>query len=513
MKDGVVGSDHRLMNRPRRHDRSSRLLQLLVFAMALAPIPGLFLQESLMPFSIRLLGCVLWGASLAPAIGYLRDRAGQRPPIPFLAVIGLLFGLYYALPAALGTFGIHWVITLDPRFDYNLPTVLALEAWCMLLVGYHLLRARWRRPSSSFTPQLEPARLKYWGLAMIYLGIALDVLRQAALVPLAIRGILQFGVTITWFATALLIVLLVRKQLRRTEKTLLLIAVAGNIVLQLGTGSVATLAIYLTVIILAAWVELGSLRARWILAAVAGALTVCAMRGVAAEFRSVAWFGGQRLTAADRASLMTDLLRDRLRTDGLFKVVSDGVRTVAVRSANLDLFADVVRRTPDEIPYWSGETYKSLLGMAVPRFLWPDKPTKALGQAFGHRYGYLAAQNTSTSVNLPYMVEFYANFGTVGLLIGMLGVGMVYATLERYTNRPSQPIAASVVGIALLTPLLNMESDFSLTFGGLFLNALALRAFLVLMRTRTHTGDQNAAHAHVRTLAPSQISSALPRRT
>lgn len=469
------------LQRPRR---SSLLWQTVILAMIVAPIPGLLLAESLMPFSTRLLGCVLWAACLMPGLAYLRAKAGARSPIPFLPVIGLLFGLYYGLPAAIGSFGLHWVISLDPRFDYNLPTILVLEAWGILLLGYHLVRARWKRPTAAFTPPLEPVRLKYWGFVMLYVGIALDVVHQAKVIPIAFQGVLQFGVTTTWFGTSLLVVLMVRGQLRRSERLLLASGVIANILLQLGTGSVATLAIYLAVLVLAAWIEPGSLRTPWVLAAVAAALGVCAMRGVATDFRSVAWFGDQRLSTTERPALMLDLLKERVHAQGLFAVVSNGFNTVATRSANLDLFADVVRRTPEEVPYWNGETYTSLVGMAVPRFLWPNKPTKELGQAFGHRYGYIAADNTNTAVNLPYMVEFFANFGLWGLLLGMFGVGTVYATLERYTNRPNQPIAASVVGIALLTPLFNMESDLSLTFGSLLLNALALRAFLVLMRAR-----------------------------
>ena len=147
--------------------------------------------------------------------------------------------------------------------------------------------------------------------------------------------------------------------------------------------------------------------------------------------------------------------------------VTQGFETSAGRSANLDLFADVIRRTPSEIPYWNGETYLSLVGAFVPRFLWPEKPTKELGQAFGHRYGYVGVNDTNTAVNLPFLVEFYLNFGMFGVVFGMMIVGIIYTLLARAVNNPGQDDLLSLAGIVLMIPLTNIESDFSLGFGGL----------------------------------------------
>ncbi len=79
-----------------------------------------------------------------------------------------------------------------------------------------------------------------------------------------------------------------------------------------------------------------------------------------------------------------------------------GAQTVGERSATADLLADVIQRTPSDVPYWRGETYVSLVGAFVPRILWPDKPEKNIGQRFGHRYElHLGIEDTGTSINLP----------------------------------------------------------------------------------------------------------------
>ena len=142
------------------------------------------------------------------------------------------------------------------------------------------------------------------------------------------------------------------------------------------------------------------------------------------------------------------------------------------------MFADVIQRTPSPVPYWKGGSYVSLVGALVPRVLWPDKPQKDLGQRFGHRYGYLASGNTSTSINFPWLIEMYANFGMAFMPVGGLIVGAILGLLGRWLNRPGQDGITTAMGIGLLVPLYNIESDFSLVYGGLILYGLAVAAIV-----------------------------------
>jgi hypothetical protein len=78
-------------------------------------------------------------------------------------------------------------------------------------------------------------------------------------------------------------------------------------------------------------------------------------------------------------------------------------------------------------------------------------------------------------------VEFYANFGEIGVLIGMTIVGLAYRLLDNDLNRAGQPLQVTICNLVLLVPLLNIESDFSLVFGGLFMNGVALWCLLVAL--------------------------------
>ena len=91
---------------------------------------------------------------------------------------------------------------------------------------------------------------------------------------------------------------------------------------------------------------------------------------------------------------------------------------------------DVAARITDEagkiVPYKAGETFVAAADTVVPRFLWPGKPDNSLGNEIGHTYG--AIENVADEVTnvAPTLVgEFFANFGWIGVAIGMFLLGLV----------------------------------------------------------------------------------------
>ena len=89
------------------------------------------------------------------------------------------------------------------------------------------------------------------------------------------------------------------------------------------------------------------------------------------------------------------------------------------------------------------------------------------GQTFGHRYGFLAPSDLTTSYNLPQLVEFYANFGVLGVLLGMFFVGVVYRIIQHIFIHSGMGLGAVVASIYLFTGLLLIESALSMVIGGL----------------------------------------------
>ena len=130
-------------------------------------------------------------------------------------------------------------------------------------------------------------------------------------------------------------------------------------------------------------------------------------------------------------------------------------------------YAEVVEFTPSQIPYWDGETYYPLLYKPIPRLIYPDKPVEVTGQTFGHRYGFLNPEDRTTSYNLPQLIEFYINFGIVGVLLGMFLIGVLYRTIQHIFIHRGMGLGTVVASVYVFTKLLLIESALSGVLGGL----------------------------------------------
>lgn len=440
------------------------------------------------------MGGVLWVLALLPTVVYFATAPERRAPIPAFPILGAFFALYYPLQLLLGTANANEIALLDVTADYHRPAQLTLLGWTAMLIGNAAfaltLRSRHRAARTTWSVD----SLKRWAFVLQIGGLAIDAARVELPVPVTIHGILAFAGMLSLFGTAILVVLSARGHLTESEKARLWTVAGAMAVIQIGTGSVAYFARTGVILVLASWIAGKRPRASIVVGALVLASVVVTLRGFVIDFRNQAWWGDEDLSQSRRSALWYALISDHVGRHGVVATVGHGTYVVATRSATLDLYADVVRHTPNSVPYWGGRTYLSLVGAFIPRVIWPGKPQKRLGNEFGHRYGYLSPDDHHTSINLPFPIELYVNFGERGVLFGMFIIGGLLAVLDRALNRPGQDWVRSLCGIVLLVPVVtNIESDFSLVYGGLILEGTAL--FLVyrfLVRRCTAGANQDA---------------------
>ena len=476
--------------------RSEPVIRVLLGICMLAPLVVSIVVESPVPVDTRMEAALLWILCLVPAWSYLGKKREQRRPIPFLSMIGILYGIYFALPAALGSYNQHYRIVLSPRRDYDEAIFVALSGWIAMAMGYVSMKLLMGTSTRGKKPDVSEAVRMRYGALLVIGGVLLESVRLVSNVPIEIAGILKFISSLGWFGSGILISLLVQRRLPPLYRIVAYGGAAAFLLMSIGSGSVANAAFYGAVVIMSAWIGKGYVKTSWILSAVVGLVLIVALRGVSDQYRKIVWFQGEGGGVVSRTRLFFKLLYTRVELHGVDGAIRMGFETSAGRSANLDLLADVIIRTPSEIPYWGGETYLSLVGSFVPRVLWPDKPTKELGQAFGHRYTYIGTNDVGTAMNLPILVEFYVNFGFLGVIFGMMIVGSIYYVLERILNNPGQDVMLSLVGVVILVPMANIESDFSLGFGGLILNGAALWFVLrTIRRSGMQRGFQDGTNA------------------
>lgn len=474
--------------RPVAVRRKSNFARRLILLGAAIPAGVALFVDAPVPAATRALITVLWILSLIPLYMYFGTPPEKRRPLPFFPAISTMYGLYYALPLTLGIADRYYNAQVDPRLDYDFPVQLAFFGWILMVAGYLIASVLMHEKPLTREMTWSPRSLARWGLALLYGGVLVGVARAYFGFVMTSGGIYQFVVSLEWLGAGLLTVLARRGELPLPMKTAAIAGIVFTAAMMLASGSIAPVAMFLGVLGFGFWIGKPSIQMRWVVVAIAFLLAAMSFRGIAIDFRQTAWFGSQRLSQSERLGLMVRLLQVRVRNTGVIGTVANGITETAGRSADMDLFANVVRRTPSEIPYWNGATYLSLVGSFVPRFLWPNKPTKELGQAFGHRYNLIYWTNASTAINLPILVEFFANFSTLGLVVGMFLVGIIYRIVDAAANRAGQTPVLSMIGGVLLLPLLLIESDFSLVFGGIPLNAAALwLVWRILSRKPSHS--------------------------
>ncbi|HXV17436.1 MAG TPA: hypothetical protein VD758_11695, partial [Gemmatimonadaceae bacterium] len=89
--------------------------------------------------------------------------------------------------------------------------------------------------------------------------------------------------------------------------------------------------------------------------------------------------------------------------------------------------------------------------------------------------------------------------------------------VQNIANRPDHDVVTAIAGIVLVLPLLNIESDFSLTFGGLLMDGVALFFVVRQIRKRvlvkTPAGrSAPASAARVTAVASGMSNTGFPRQ-
>jgi len=141
------------------------------------------------------------------------------------------------------------------------------------------------------------------------------------------------------------------------------------------------------------------------------------------EIREVVW-GGQPLK---------DRMERVLTTMSTFEWFDPSNRDHLVRVDNRMnqsfLVGAAVDRLSEVGGYASGETLWEAVLALVPRALWPEKPvTAGSGNVVSQ---YTGIQFTpGTSIGIGQVMEFYINFGTLGVILGFLAMGVIVTVLD-----------------------------------------------------------------------------------
>lgn len=405
-------------------------------------------------------GALIVALGLWPAFveGWRRASGTSTQPFPFLALIGAIHALFFGAPLVLSDRVVF--MSLEPKVaalqgaaDAVLLGLVALYA------GYALVRGM--APARPLVLGCDGQRGAAVAFVALGVGFAARLALSAESVPAGLGQLAVLASHGVHLGIGLLAVLGARGKIGAWARPLAFFGLLpAHLLMEVSSGSIGYAVRDGAFVLMLLWGT--GRRVPLVLLALLGIFAM-GLRGAAGEFRVLLHHSPHLLEEGplERGVQFFEIARSELEREGTGSIVTAAFG----RFSQVALLAEVVDKTPLAIPHWAGHTYASLPATFVPRFLWPDKPTKELGQRFGHRYGILHETDTTTSVNLPQLVEHFVNFGLFGVLLGSLAVGAVYGLFARLLLHTNVGDAGLVLAALLASRLLHVESDVSLVFG------------------------------------------------
>jgi hypothetical protein len=449
---------------------------LLGFGLAAPPLLAYLIHqrpETLTQGQALLAACVVM-LGFAPTLAYL--ARGARSPVPLLPLSGLFYALTFGLPAF--SEDLEWRAV--PEQAVTRAFVLTL---CGLLVMYAAYLAAGRLLFHRLRPvrlpdTLTPARLR----AVAWVAFAAHLVHQYMPALQEVPSVGHFFHALGWLAMGLLYLSYLQGRLPAAHALAFFgAALPLELLGRLTSGALYEFFVVVVFLSLIYWQV--RRRVPWAVLAASAVLFVL-LNDVKLEYRGrVSRAGLETTDVWSKVATLADLLAERYVDSGRAQP-GDVTISSLNRIGHIVLLAYVVEATPGRVPYWGGETYAFLFASAIPRFMWPEKPVAGFGYEFGHRYALIPSWNVDTTINVPWLVEFYMNFGVAGVIAGMALVGIVFRFLIQKLSSPTSSPAEYVLGLTLVFQLFNAESNLALMWGGLLLTFVSLYVTLHLASLR-----------------------------
>ncbi|MBT7583877.1 MAG: hypothetical protein HN572_13010 [Kordiimonadaceae bacterium] len=428
-----------------------------------------------------ILGSLILLAGVIPAIHYFQIAPTDRSTIPLLPLAGVFYGLFFG--ASVFVVRLLWVPDEGRYIHYNPKTTLAVSTEAQFLVlagiglmyaGYYFFRANMSRHSPQFRlPKIQDDR---------WTDIVVGGLVIAQLIYFYIPSVQQlpsvgqFVVPAGYLAFGYFYVRWRKKQLKPFVAVPVLLIAFPLVIIKLITSGYLSPLILTGLLFVVLEMAIGG-RIRWLPLLMLPIILLLAYPPMMV-IRTYIWDSSKNLNTAEKLSYSAKFFLDYYVLEGVeenlhrpgtgklsFSKNPINYRGLAIRTSHIVLLANVMDASPKRVPYWRGETYVPLFTHFIPRVIWPEKPQERTGNAFGQRYGFLDNTDYKMSLNLPWITEMYANFGTIGVFCGMTLVGILLAFLETAFCRPKVPALQLVAGAVVVLPFFYQESNFSLVAG------------------------------------------------
>jgi len=455
------------------------LLKVFWVFVVVYPIHTLWSARQDISFEIFLSGFVLYTACLLPAWFWCTGRIQGLPVFPIFAIS---FLPKYLTPLWQG----HTLLV-----QYTLVEI-ASAAWTVagfLLVGMLF----WQQMAVRAVGVPQAVR-------MINLKRAENILLWCVFGELLFESLMlllyQFGSggfsAIRGFATAAgrMGIFVFCYQIGQGEisgfRKVVFLLMLGLIVIQ-ETASLVLATVIPTVGLAFAAYVLGSGKIPWkVMAGTLAALTV--LHAGKFEMREKYLFSEDAKQAAwhEYPAYFGEWVEHGVRNLGMGRAVEERreVSSVKERGSLIHLMVMIQTMTPSKVPYLQGESYQFIPSLLIPRVLSPKKAQSHTGNMMlSLHYGILSEEGIrKTSVAFDPVIEAYANYGYLGVLVLAVIVGYFLGWVTRLTIHVPMLSFGFMFGVLVIGTTISSWNTMGVFVTSTWQSFLALAALsLVLM--------------------------------
>jgi len=415
-----------------------------------------------------------------PALVFVLNKSESRL-IPLMPLHGIFYAAVMGWPALSNK--TVWLSGNSESITESLAVVCL--ALFFLNLGYYLTKyyIKERRSSFKFLLSISPIRELIIGWILFLIYLLFIIFPQLSEIP----SVQHIAMVALYLSLGILFNAWVKNRLSKTQKGLYIIAFSFAILTIVFVGSLAKAVFLFTFIGIIYWREKQSIPWSFCIMIL---LIVVALNPVKHVYRSVINNEiVENLSFTEKSVLFVNSIEvffDSGRS--VFSIINTD-KSAVNRLAHISTLSRVVEKTPDIIPYWGGETYLPLGTFFIPRILWADKPSENSGQTFGHRYSFLNTHDVTTSYNMPWLTELYANFGIIGVILGMFSIGLFFRFLVSQLSVYSPNGIEFVAGLSVTFELFFADSNFSLIANGVFLKYLLCLLLLRILTLKFKLGS------------------------
>lgn len=407
--------------------------------------------------------------------------------IPILSAMGVMFYIYYALPILRGTaLGLSRIGMIESNFGPEeilsaagtvaLFLFAATFAWS--LVRHQVARRR-RKAAAEVTAGPQMNKLIVVGLAAgitFFIAASTGALQWAGAAFGLIRGIMLSAALVACF-------LIGHARARATlQGGAWVMALAGVLTL-IGLSWIGLFLIsgVLYCLAITAGYVITSKRAPWAVICTL-ALIVTVLHAGKDEMRRKHWLANSQNSAALSVSEMPVMMAEWVGY-GLTALTSGESYDAAVdRASLLNLLLQAQRLAPDYVSFLEGQTYALIPQILVPRFINENKiATQTAITTLNIHFGIQMPHQTAlTSIGWGLVAEAYANFGRVGVIVVAIILGLFIGAIEGWSHGTPLASFPSLVALAVLMQLINVEMDAGTLAATLFQTVVAVAVLLWL---------------------------------